>query len=33
MMPVPLTFEPFYIKICPKFDGWGNRFSYMHGTR
>jgi len=25
-------FEPFYIKICPKFDGWGNRFSYMHGT-
>jgi len=21
-------FEPFYIKICPKFDGWGNRFLY-----
>ncbi|MFH2107712.1 MAG: prepilin-type N-terminal cleavage/methylation domain-containing protein [Chrysiogenia bacterium] len=21
-------FEPFYIKICPKTDGWGNRFLY-----
>jgi general secretion pathway protein G len=21
-------FEPFYIKICPKFDGWGNHFLY-----
>ena len=25
-------FEPFYIKVCPKHDGWGHRFGYVPGT-
>ena len=31
-LPYTNYFTPFYIKVLPRSDGWGNAFRYTHGT-